>query len=183
MRLDFHIKSLLIFFCHQSAKASYIQSLLTASGSRLFGSVVEHWTFNPVACVQILPKSWDFRFCRVARWCLVILPVLGHPTNLDNSRAWSYCAMGVGGDCLDFFFSCLLFLSFSLWETALSGRRSYTDSNTVSKGCLTQNNQPTKSWDFFLPPNLLCFVLCYAFHVLSHLTKTTLFLHPLHLKI
>ena len=41
---------------------------------------------------------------------------LGRPTNLDYSRAKAYCACsGCGGDCLDIFFSRLLFLfSFSL---------------------------------------------------------------------
>ena len=36
-----------------------IQSLTTASGSRLFVSVVEHWTFNLAARVLIPSKSWD----------------------------------------------------------------------------------------------------------------------------
>ena len=31
----------------------------TATESRLFGSVVEHWTFNPTAGVQIPRKTWD----------------------------------------------------------------------------------------------------------------------------
>ena len=35
----------------------YIQSLTTASGNRLFGSVEEHWTINPAVQVLILPKS------------------------------------------------------------------------------------------------------------------------------
>ena len=32
----------------------------TASGSRLFGSVAEHWIFNPAERDQFSPKSWDF---------------------------------------------------------------------------------------------------------------------------
>ena len=39
----------------------YIHSLTTVSESRLFGSVIEHWTFNPAARVQIPPKSWDLK--------------------------------------------------------------------------------------------------------------------------
>ena len=39
----------------------YIKSLTTVSESRLFGSVVAHWTFNPAARVQIPPKSWDLK--------------------------------------------------------------------------------------------------------------------------
>ena len=38
----------------------YIQSLTTVSGSRHFGSVVEHWPFTPAARVQIPQQSWDF---------------------------------------------------------------------------------------------------------------------------
>ena len=38
----------------------YDQSLTTASENRLFGSVVDHWTFDPVAQVQIPPKSLNF---------------------------------------------------------------------------------------------------------------------------
>ena len=34
----------------------YIQTLTTASGIRLFGSVVEHWTFNSAARFQIPPQ-------------------------------------------------------------------------------------------------------------------------------
>ena len=30
------------------------------AGSRLFGSLVEHWTFNPASRVQISTKAWDF---------------------------------------------------------------------------------------------------------------------------
>ena len=37
-----------------------IQSLTTASGSRLFGSVVEHWIIDPASRVRFKPKSWDF---------------------------------------------------------------------------------------------------------------------------
>ena len=38
----------------------YIQSLTTASGSRLFCSVVEHWIIDPAARFRFTPKSWDF---------------------------------------------------------------------------------------------------------------------------
>ena len=38
---------------------SYIQFLTTASGSRLFGSVVEHWIIDPTARVGFPPKSWE----------------------------------------------------------------------------------------------------------------------------
>ena len=38
----------------------YIQSLTTVSGSRLFGSVVEHWIIDPAARVRFPPKSWNF---------------------------------------------------------------------------------------------------------------------------
>ena len=34
----------------------YIQSLTTASGSRLFGSVVKHWIIDPAARVRFPPK-------------------------------------------------------------------------------------------------------------------------------
>ena len=40
----------------------YIQSLTTASGSRLFGSVVENWIIDPAARVRFPPKSWEFFF-------------------------------------------------------------------------------------------------------------------------
>ena len=33
---------------------------VTASGSRLFGSVVEHWIIDLAARVWFPPKSWDF---------------------------------------------------------------------------------------------------------------------------
>ena len=39
---------------------SYIQSRKTASGSTLFGSVVEHWIIYQAARFRFLPKSWDF---------------------------------------------------------------------------------------------------------------------------
>ena len=39
---------------------SFIQSLTTASGSRLFDSVVEHWLIDPAARVRFPPKSWEF---------------------------------------------------------------------------------------------------------------------------
>ena len=58
--------------------------------------------------------------------------VPGRPTNLDNSRARTYCACSRCGWGLfgHFFSSCLFFLmSFSH-----SGRRSDIDCNTVSKG-------------------------------------------------
>ena len=50
------------------------------------------------------------------------LPVLGRPTNLDNSGARAYCACGgcVGGGGVDIF-SLIYHFSFhslSLWETA-----------------------------------------------------------------
>ena len=38
----------------------YIHSLTTAPESRLFGSVEEHWIFNPAARVLFPPKLWDF---------------------------------------------------------------------------------------------------------------------------
>ena len=38
----------------------FIQSLTTVSGSRLFGSVVEHWIIDPAARFRFPPKSWDF---------------------------------------------------------------------------------------------------------------------------
>ena len=38
----------------------YISSLTTASGSRLFGSVIENWIIDPVAQVRFPPKSWEF---------------------------------------------------------------------------------------------------------------------------
>ena len=38
----------------------YIQSLTTASGSRLFGSEVEHWIIDQEAWIRFPPKSWDF---------------------------------------------------------------------------------------------------------------------------
>ena len=37
-----------------------MSSLTTASGSRLFGSVVENWINDPAARVRFPPKSWDF---------------------------------------------------------------------------------------------------------------------------
>ena len=48
-------------------------------------------------------------------------PVLGRPTNLDNSRARPIVlAVGAGGRCLDIFSLIyhFFFLSPSLWETA-----------------------------------------------------------------
>ena len=43
------------------------------------------------------------------------LPVSGHPTNLDSSRARTYCAcIGAGGGCLDIFSLVYHFFSFSL---------------------------------------------------------------------
>ena len=47
-------------FCY--GRLVYIQSLTTASGSRLFGSVLalDYW---PAARVQFPPKSWDFFVC------------------------------------------------------------------------------------------------------------------------
>ena len=47
-----------LFYLTQSLQV-YIQSLPTASGSRLFGSVVERWIFNPAAWVQFPPNSRD----------------------------------------------------------------------------------------------------------------------------
>ena len=44
----------------RTAYRFYIRSLTTASGSRLFGSVVEHWIIDPVARVRFPPKSWEF---------------------------------------------------------------------------------------------------------------------------
>ena len=38
----------------------YIQSLTTASGLRLFGSVVDHWIIDPTARVRFPSKSWEF---------------------------------------------------------------------------------------------------------------------------
>ena len=38
----------------------YSQSLSTASGNRLFGSVVELWIIDPAAWVRFPPKSWEF---------------------------------------------------------------------------------------------------------------------------
>ena len=49
------------------------------------------------------------------------LPVSGCPTNLDNKRAWAYCALGAGagGGCMDIFLSSIISLFFlPLWETA-----------------------------------------------------------------
>ena len=49
------------------------------------------------------------------------LPVPGHPTNLDNSRARpTALAVGAGGGCLNIFSLIyhFAFLSPSLWETA-----------------------------------------------------------------
>ena len=37
-----------------------IQYLTTASGSRLFGSVVEHWIIDTAVRVRVPPKSWEF---------------------------------------------------------------------------------------------------------------------------
>ena len=48
-------------------------------------------------------------------------PVLGRPTNLDNSGARAYCACSrCGRGCLDIIFSrlSLLFFLSSVWETA-----------------------------------------------------------------
>ena len=43
------------------------------------------------------------------------LPVSGRPTNLDSSRARTYCAcIGAGGGCLDIFSVVYHFFSFSL---------------------------------------------------------------------
>ena len=41
------------------AERFYIHSLTTASGSRLFGSVVDHWIIDPAARVRFSPKSWN----------------------------------------------------------------------------------------------------------------------------
>ena len=47
------------------------------------------------------------------------LPVPGHPTYLENSRARAYCFCGgCGGRCFDIFLSSVFFLSSVLWETA-----------------------------------------------------------------
>ena len=37
----------------------FMSNLTTASGSRLFGSVVETWIINPAAWVGFPPKLWD----------------------------------------------------------------------------------------------------------------------------
>ena len=37
-----------------------IHSMITASGSRLFGSLVEHWIIDPAVRVRFPLKSWDF---------------------------------------------------------------------------------------------------------------------------
>ena len=39
---------------------TFIINLSQLPGSRLFGSVVEHWINDPAARVRIPPKSWDF---------------------------------------------------------------------------------------------------------------------------
>ena len=72
------------------------------------------------------------------------LPVPGHPTNLDYSKAGPIVlAVGAGGGCLDIFslvyqFS---FLSISLWETA-QYRLKYCLKGPFNP---KQTNQPTKS--------------------------------------
>ena len=43
---------------HTHSLRAYIQSL-TTGGSRLFGSVVEHWIIDPAARGQFPPKSWE----------------------------------------------------------------------------------------------------------------------------
>ena len=51
----------------------------------------------------------------MVRWCWVKLPVIGRPTNLDNSRAWVYCvAVGTGEFFFDIF-SSIFSLPASLW--------------------------------------------------------------------
>ena len=54
-----------------------------------------------------------------------LLPVLGHPTNCDNSsaRASTVLSVGVDGSCLDIFLSSII----SLFFLPLSERRPDTD--------------------------------------------------------
>ena len=51
---------------------SYIQSLTTASGSRFFGSVVEHWIIDPAAPVRFPSKSWEFFSALFAMLCSLL---------------------------------------------------------------------------------------------------------------
>ena len=47
-------------FLEEHSLQVHIQSLTTASGSRLFGSVIEHWITDPAGRVRFPPKSWEF---------------------------------------------------------------------------------------------------------------------------
>ena len=68
------------------------------------------------------------------------LPVPGRPTNLDHSRAETYCTCSrCGWGCLDFFLSSII----SHFFLPLSGRRPDIDLNSVSTGRSAQNKQPT----------------------------------------
>ena len=49
-----------------------LSSLTTASGSRLFGSVVESWIIDPVARVRFPLKSWEFFSAKFAMLCSLL---------------------------------------------------------------------------------------------------------------
>ena len=68
------------------------------------------------------------------------LPVPGRPTIwMVGGQGPIALAVGAGGGCFDILLSSV----YSLLFLPLSGRRSDIDSNTVSKGRLNQNSQPT----------------------------------------
>ena len=45
---------------NSTLRIAYTRRFISMSGSRLFGSVVEHWIIDPTARVRFPPKSWDF---------------------------------------------------------------------------------------------------------------------------
>ena len=65
-----------------------------ATGSRLFGLVVEHWIIDPAARVRFQPKSWDF-YAPVTkvRGGIKICPCLSVCLSVCSSRftVWSLC--------------------------------------------------------------------------------------------
>ena len=148
------------------------------SESRLFGSVVEHWIIDPAARVRFPPKSWDFfqpnLLCfvvcygfHVVRWGLSPgLDLLLRQNGLILRRNGFHNYYLEEGECCGRW----LCLRHGLWIytqslTTASGSRLF--GSVVAHWIIDQAARvrfPPKSWDFF-QPNLLCFVVCYGFHV------------------